>query len=197
MKPLKAPGETRLVTTGFAQLPAEKPVRNTPAGRRQALAPFSMTRRKFGNAFALALGDALALVAALALADFIRWMLVGDHMVPNWGAAIVALWWVGALAVGLLPNWGLGAVSDLRRQTILLSVVFGLVLAGFFLMKSSSEASRMSMVLGYGFGLVLVPVVRLVVVHFLYRAGTWGVPAVIYGSQETAPLLVDALVDGM
>lgn len=192
-KPLGAFEETRLVKTGFAQLPTESPVRDATPGQRSTLAPFSMTRRKFGNALALALGDAFALVAALALADLIRWILVRDHMLPSWGAAIVVLWWVGAFAIGLLPGWGLGVVGDLRRQTILLTVVFALVLAGFFLMKSSSEASRMSMVLGYGFGLVLMPVVRLAVVHLLCRAGTWGVPAVIYGSNETVPLLVDAL----
>ena len=154
---------------------------------------FRYLHRRLVNIVALALGDALAIAMALLAAGSVRWFLKGVDMLPAWSSLLIVMWWIGALATHLLPGWGLGSVETLRKQVALLSAVFGIAIVAIFLSKTSSLASRMTLTMGYLFGLVLVPVVRNQVRNWLLKSGRWGTPVVIYGSDRTVPLVMKAI----
>lgn len=157
------------------------------------LPPFNLFRRKLVNLIALLLGDSLSLSLSLLLGGGIRWFLKGDTMVPSWLGLVVLAWWFGAYGVRLLPGWGLGAAEELRRQLGLLVAIFSMTTAAVFLGKNASEASRLTLSLGFLIAIVLVPLLRLQVKHFLIYRQIWGVPTVIYGDAQTIPVLAQAL----
>ncbi|NKB23723.1 MAG: undecaprenyl-phosphate galactose phosphotransferase WbaP [Kiritimatiellae bacterium] len=154
---------------------------------------FAYLRRKLTNIIALGLGDALGITLSLMIAGLFRWWLKGDHMAPMWGVILILLWWVESFATKLLPGWGLGASEELRRQVRVLSVVFGITIVALFLGKTSSTASRITLTFGFVIGLVVIPLIRAGIKRILLSRNLWGIPAVIYGSDQTVPLVIEAL----
>ncbi len=75
-------------------------------------------------------------------------------MVPSWLGLVTVAWLLGSYAMHLLPGWGLGAAEELKRQVSLLVAVFGMTTAAIFLSKFSSEASRLTLTIGFVFGLL-------------------------------------------
>ena len=154
---------------------------------------FGFVQRKVINIMSMAAGDACALILSLLLAGTIRWYLKGDTMVPTWLGLITVAWWLGSYAMNLLPGWGLGAAEELRRQVTLLVAIFGITTAAIFLSKVGSEASRLTLTIGFVIGVFLVPLARLQVKRILLHLNLWGLPTVIYGGEKTIPFLVDAM----
>ena len=140
------------------------------------------TRWQLHNGFALAVGDALAILLAILGSVLIRFWLTGTAAVPSWSSYVVPAWWAGALMMRLLPSWGLGPVEEIRRTMLLLAVVFGLTTVTLFLGQAPEATSRMVLVTTFVLSTMLVPLVRSQVKGTLSDGGQWGVPAVVYGA---------------
>ena len=172
---------------------ASIPDRNSPHETTKG-APFRYYHRLWMNSLALALADGIAFSCSISFAEWFRaWF---RHEVPafGWSWAIIPIWWFGAVAIRLLPDWGIGPVEHLRRIVTLLTVIFGAVAALLFLGKIGAAASRLTYTVFFALSVILVPLVRIWVKDELLRAKLWGVPAVIYGSDEAALHIVNALL---
>jgi Undecaprenyl-phosphate galactose phosphotransferase WbaP len=163
---------------------------NAPYGKTKA---FPYQRRRLWNALALGAGDALALMFALLFAGGLRWWIWESLMIPNWSGILILAWWGGALSARLLPSWGMGAVEELRRLVLLLAGIFSGVAVTLFLAKESEGISRIVLLLGFAFSVLLVPSMRMTVKRLLVSRGLWGVPTVIYGEAITCAMIVKAL----
>lgn len=158
-------------------------------------APFAYYRRLWINIIALALADGIALSSALGLAEWFRAWFRHEAMVFGWSWAIIPVWWLGAGIMRLLPDWGIGPVEHLRRIVTLLTVIFGAVAAVLFLGRIGTTASRLTYTMMFALSVFLVPLVRTWIKNRLLRAKLWGVPAVIYGDDESVTHIVKALRD--
>ena len=155
--------------------------------------PFSYTRRLWANGLVLLGTDLIALTLALFAGGLLRMALFGDSMVPPWAWLIIPVWGLGASAMGLIPGWGIGPVEQLRRLVVLICAAFGFAAAALFLSKTGAEASRFTLTTSFLFSLLLVPLIRVRVKSWLVHHGRWGVPTVIYGSDDTAMHVLEAL----
>lgn len=159
----------------------------------QTATAFPYVARLWFNAFCVGAAQSLVLLLALILAGLFRWVLKGDPMVASWMPLLLAAWVLGAWVGRLLPGWGLGAVEELRRTVVILSIVFAGTTAMLFWGKVASETSRLTLTAGFLLSLVLVPLARARAKALLLQAGKWGCPTVIYGDSQTIPLVVRAL----
>jgi hypothetical protein len=149
--------------------------------------------RWFLNALLFGCGDLAGLSLAMVASAQIRNMLMGDMPVPPWMGFALPLWILSALAIRLLPGWGLGPVEELRRTTMLLLGVFGTTAASLFFAKTSTQASRLTLGVALVFSLLLLPMIRTRIKALLIRLGLWGLPAVIYGETSAARRIVATL----
>ena len=149
--------------------------------------------RWFLNALLFGCGDLIGLSLAMVASAQIRNMFMGDMPVPPWMGFALPLWVVSALAIRLLPGWGLGPVEELRRTTMLLLGVFGTTAASLFFAKSSTQASRLTLGVALLFSLMLLPMIRTRIKALLIRLGLWGLPAVIYGETSATRRIVATL----
>ncbi|WP_072714042.1 undecaprenyl-phosphate galactose phosphotransferase WbaP [Rhodothermus profundi] len=158
-------------------------------GRRKALL---YHRRRIGDALILAVGEGLALLAALGLAYHLDLWLTGAASWPVWAWGFPVLWWGIAAFSRLLPGWGLGAAEELRRMTLGLVTLFVGTAALLFLAKQA-ETGRMLLAMGGPLALVMLPATRAFIKYILVRLNKWGVPVVIYGCNGTVKELCAAL----
>ncbi len=175
--------------------------RNSVPGIRLAadrLHSAAYTRRRAINMAALAAVEALALVASLLVAGWLRKAVTGEPAMligPAWG--VVPLYLVVATAARLLPGWGLGVVEELRRLVLVLAGVFGLTAVGMWLGHTNAElgvvSSRLALALAGGVALVAVPLARIKAKAFLIRRDLWGVGAVVYGAGPAGARIVRQL----
>ena len=155
--------------------------------------PFPYYQRLWINVLALVLADGIAFSISIGLGEWFRAWMRHDFVSFGWSWAIIPVWWVGAGAMRMLPDWGIGPVEHLRRIVILLTVIFGIVAAILFLGKIGTTASRLTYLGAFGFSLFLVPLVRIWVKDELIQANLWGVPVVIYGNDQAVERVADAL----
>ena len=156
------------------------------------------TRQAALNATSLAFGEGVALALAFVIAGLVRLAVTGEaRMVVGAGWAAVPLYLAGASLWRLLPGWGLGAVEEFRRQTILLASAFGLTALGIWMVGQEPAehlvVSRLTLGIAGLLSLVLVPLARSRVKSILVSADEWGVPAVIYGAGEAGARIVRQL----
>ena len=157
--------------------------------------PFHYYHRLWINILALALADGIALSSSIGIAEWFRAWLKGGPMTYGWSWAIIPVWWMGAGAMRMLPDWGIGPVEHLKRIVTLLTMIFAVIATVLFLGKIGTMASRLTFSAIFALSLFLVPLVRIWMKDELLRAGLWGVPAVIYGSDESVTHIVKALRD--
>ncbi len=138
-------------------------------------------------------GDILALTLSMLLGGALRQLLYGDSLIPPWSWLIIPVWGVGVVLMRLSPGWGMGPVEHLRKLTTLIVAAFGLAAAALFLSKTGAEASRFTLTTAFLISLIILPLMRVRVKSLLIRRGLWGVPTAIYGSDETAAHVLDAL----
>ncbi|MEO1476967.1 MAG: undecaprenyl-phosphate galactose phosphotransferase WbaP [Bacteroidota bacterium] len=164
--------------------------------RRLALArarTFDYVRRRVFSATMLGLGDALGLVIAFALAGTVRHFLFGAAFVQPWMLVMPTIYWAGAVGLGLLPGWGVGAVEEYRRLAWLTVGTFVVAAFGLFLSQQGLDNSRFLMGLAALFAVVTVPLLRNWTKSAMIDAGLWGVPVVIYGAGEMGAAVVRQL----
>ena len=154
---------------------------------------FLYFRRYWANTAALAAADALALATAVAASGAVRYFFRGHHMIPTWSWLLIPVWWIVAGVTKMLPDWGLGPVEHFRRTVLLLLGLFGSGTAAVFLSKAGEGVSRLTFTNAFVFALVLVPAARLTVKRFLVSRQWWGLPAVIYGNNEIARRVLEAM----
>jgi Undecaprenyl-phosphate galactose phosphotransferase WbaP len=179
-----------------SHLPVFPPQETTGTPATDLIQPqaFRYLKRRVFNIFALGFADALALGIGLTAAGFIRSVLMpGGAMIPEWWWFLFLAWFVGAVALDLLPGWGQGAVEELRRATWLIVGVFGVVAIALFLGKSGTTISRMTLTTSLIISGPLVLLFRNICKGLLIRVGRWGLPTVVYGANETAQLAIRAL----
>ena len=156
-------------------------------------AAFSYGRRLLTNSVSLLVGDFLALTASMLTGGLLRDLLYGDSMIPGWSWLILPVWALGATLTSLTPGWGLGPVDHLRRLVALIFASFGVAAAALFLSKTGAEASRFTLTTAFFISVFLIPLVRVRIKGGLISSGKWGIPTVIYGSDDTASHVLDAL----
>ena len=154
---------------------------------------FPLMRRTLFNAFAMGIGEAVALVGCLMIGGVIRYFWKGDPMFASWMWILVLAWFVGATLMKLLPGWGLGPVEELRRTCILLVSVFAGTIAMLFWGKQAEQTSRFVLTTGFLLSMPILPLIRTQVKRFLINRGAWGLPTAIYASHEDAPRIIEAL----
>ncbi len=154
---------------------------------------YPFAKRAIGNAVALGVAEAAALLFALMLGGFVRLAWKGEPMLASWMWYLLGAWLVGAYVARLLPGWGLGPVEELRRTILLLAAVFAGTTAMLFWGKQAEATSRFTLTFGFLLSIALVPAIRLEIKRILLSLGRWGVPAVVYGRQHAAVRVVNAL----
>ncbi len=154
---------------------------------------FPYGRRLLSNSLCLLTGDMLAMIGAMLSGGLLRQALWGDSMIPGWSWLIIPVWVLGATLTSLTPGWGVGPVDHLRRLVALIVAAFGLAAAALFLSKTGAEASRFTLTTAFLISLFLIPLVRVRIKGSLINSGKWGVPTVVYGSDDTAAHVLEAL----
>ena len=114
--------------------------------------------------------------------------IAAASLVPNFVA------WVGVRAVlGLYPGYGLDQVEELRRQTFALLATLTIIAVFAFASHVGHSLSRI-LLFGWALGLLLAaPATRSLVKSVLRRAGLWGKPVVVLGTQKVGAQLLQAL----
>lgn len=149
-------------------------------------------KRRMADSIAMNITDGLMLFLA---------MLVGDALLFWWNGVpikmeliflLIPAWWAGTWLTHLVPGWGLGAVEELRRIQLLLVTLFAAALVLVFLQRDA-EISRISFITAYFAAAFFVPAGRFVAKKILAELNLWGVPAVIYGTKITVPIVAAAL----
>ncbi len=158
-------------------------------------APFSYFGRIIFNALAIGLAESVAILLALFLGSDLRRMLFGGHMFAGWMLYLIAAWIIGAALMRILPGWGLGAVEELRRLVLLLTILFGATIILLFLGKASETASRFVLTAGYFFSLLLVPLARTEMKRLLLSYDRWGIPVAVYTDARIGGRVINALRD--
>lgn len=151
--------------------------------------------RRIYNALALMLGDMLALTGVLYATGLLRGAVVGQPLFQWWIELVLPVWVVGAVAGRLYPGWGLGAVEELRRQTLTLIGVFSFSAVLLFWFQLAEETSRFALTVAFLMSLIAVPAMRRIVKSLLIKGGLYGLPVVIYGASKLGRDLVDHLED--
>lgn len=94
---------------------------------------------------------------------------------------------------GLYPGFGLGGVEILRRLSLATSLVFLVLAALDFVLKLPHIYSRMTILLLWGFALVLVPLGRFLLLLAMRRVAWWGEPCIVLGTGSIAEHTVASL----
>jgi Undecaprenyl-phosphate galactose phosphotransferase WbaP len=150
-------------------------------------------RRRLENAAMLASMESIGLVTALMLAGGVRAAIFGSALIPAWSWILVPTWCIGGYLLRILPGWGMAAVEQLRRLTLLLGITFGAVAILMFVGGFADQTSRMTLFLAFVFALVTVPLSRSIAKGILIRVGIWGVDTAVYGGGELGRRVIQGL----
>ncbi len=153
----------------------------------------SLLGRWLVNTTMLALGDGVALTIALLLSGGLRTLLYGAPMFPQWSWLLPPVWCSAALAIRLLPGWGLGAVEELRRTVLLLVAVFAATTTALFLLNPSQSISRLTVFGAFLCCLPLLPYTRIRLKGLLVNRQLWGMPCLVYGDAASIKSVLAAL----
>jgi len=155
--------------------------------------PFSYWGRFCSNVLLLLLFDSVALLFALWFSRLCLYWLRGVPISVERGLLIIPAWWVGSLLLRVTPGWGEAATEQLRRTVVLISGIYGLVLAAMFIIRGPSP--RIAVVFSYLLSLLLVPLFRQAVKRGLIHRQQWGLPTVVYGTSRSAEYAIHAMRD--
>jgi Undecaprenyl-phosphate galactose phosphotransferase WbaP len=140
----------------------------------------------------LGTGEALAMYLSIWLGDMFLYLVRGIDVNLAPAYLFIPAWLVLSFAVRLLPGWGLGAVEELRRIEMSLIGLFGMAAASLFLMRGMQK-SRITFLSALFFAMVLIPLFRTLMKRQLVQRDHWGIPVAIYGTRETACLMIRTL----
>jgi Undecaprenyl-phosphate galactose phosphotransferase WbaP len=151
-------------------------------------------------AVGLGTADLCGLVLAGLLAILLRGALDGKFQALRQFLNLAPLWIV-VLAFfawrGLYPGVGLSPVEELRRLTVLTSVVFLLGTAVTFWIRTAEVYSRSVFGLAWIFSLILLPVLRALIRNMAVRLHLWGEPVGVVGYGPQGRKVVDFLCNNL
>ena len=163
------------------------------------MSQFSLNRfwvRKLLNIAVIALGDIAALVLALWLITLLVPSVQAAHLFSlPWVGGAVAFWLLGASILQLIPGWGLGAPTEIKRLAELSSLLYVSLCGALALVGTSGLTDFLTLAAGLVLTCLLIVLMRIFLRHQLIRAQAWGVPVVVYGGASTGRLLLAALQD--
>lgn len=142
---------------------------------------------------AIAISDALMVLAALCIGNLLLWLVNDIPFSIRNGFMIVPTWLAVSLVGRLLPGWGLGVVDELRKVQWALLLMFTLVLVVSFFTRKHLSSSRIVFLFTYMFSAVLVPFARAATRGIVIMMGQWGVPVSIYGDRKSVGEIIAAL----
>jgi Undecaprenyl-phosphate galactose phosphotransferase WbaP len=150
-------------------------------------------------ALCLGVSDSLALFAAGLLAVGLR-MYLGTLVDPPFYWSLTPLiiaflavfaWW------GLYPAVGLSPVEELRRLTVSTSVVYLIITAFTFWVRTAEYYSRLIFAFAWFFSLILLPLARFTLRNILIRFDRWGEPVAVIGYGAQGKRIVDFLLNNL
>jgi Undecaprenyl-phosphate galactose phosphotransferase WbaP len=153
-----------------------------------------LTRTDHGPVLAsvtLAVFDLAALTLTLA-AGYLCWHFVNPQIpTPHPMLLLLPLCTVAEFVYsGHYPGFGTTAVEHIRRNCRGITFIYLLFVAGMFLAKELTAASRGAAVLSWAFSLVAVPAARWAATSLLKSRSCWGVPVVVMGAGDTARAVI-------
>ncbi len=145
-------------------------------------------QRPFLTGLSLLASDAaaLSLAAGLGLLAW-NWVKPGigveasPSLIPVLAVSLVVYAWLG-----LYPAAGMSPVEELRRTVLGASLVYLVASALLFLTQGAATTSRGIFLTSWLFSLLLVPAARAWIRRACSRAGWWGVPVLVIGSESSA-----------
>lgn len=144
----------------------------------------------------LVLSDAIALVTSVLIGVFFKFLFTGQAGAPGY----IRLWPFLLLfiafysAVGLYSGAALSPPEELRRTTFSSAFLFPAISALTAKWRGPSHFVTPTLFVALLASIVLVPLSRALFRHLLARKSWWGYPTVIFGSGQTARLVVEALM---
>lgn len=146
--------------------------------------------------FWLGFSDAICLFAAGLLAVGLR-MLMGNLVDPPFYWSLMPLVIV-FLAIyfwkGLYPGVGMSSVEELRRLTVSTSMVFLLVTAVAFWVRSAEYYSRLIFAFAWILSLIMLPLGRAIIRALAVQCGVWGEPVAVVGFGAQGKQVVEFLL---
>ena len=153
---------------------------------------YSVGCRRALNVCALYLMDSIVLTVSFVIGSGLLYRLRGIPVFFDEIVFAIPAWWIGSWMLRLAPGWGLSSPEILRRTEILLAVIFALVVVIDFFQKDIG-VSRISFIAAYFIAALLMPVGQGAMKKILAGLNLWGIPAVIYGTRDTVPVIVRIL----
>jgi Undecaprenyl-phosphate galactose phosphotransferase WbaP len=137
-------------------------------------------------------------LCSLSIAVFLGfriWSLVNPEIPPLHPAMLLmpVLSVASLLFFGLYPGIGLNAVTQMKRASEGLTLVFLLFTAVMFMTKNRWADSRGGFVLAWVLSMVITPIGRLLMSKLLISQSNWGVPVVIIGAGSAARSVIMSL----
>ncbi|MBA3846059.1 MAG: undecaprenyl-phosphate galactose phosphotransferase WbaP [Planctomycetes bacterium] len=144
---------------------------------------------------ALFAADTLAVLASAFAAVAIRDLAAHAIQAQVWQAVwITPLPFMLAFAVvGLYPGIAMAPAEELRRTTLVISLVYVVLAAAIFLSQGGPLFSRGALMLAWGFSVIAVPLARGLLRMAFCRRAWWGAPVVVLGSGPRAASVVHSL----
>ncbi|MEM6473018.1 MAG: undecaprenyl-phosphate galactose phosphotransferase WbaP [Planctomycetota bacterium] len=136
--------------------------------------------------------DVCAIVAALASAGALRFVLTGVSVPITFGnqlIAVVASYLLFAILQGLFPNSGTSPVVELRACVLAVWASFASMIMLNLAVGVLSSSEISIAVAGIVFGTIYVPLSRMLARRFLASRSWWGERTIIVGSGSQAQAL--------
>ncbi len=167
------------------------------ASYRKRLPREETTSRQLGVSATLAVGDFLAALGALTLAQLLfegtTFAATSLASAPSTLFYALLLWPAMAWREGLYPGYGLGAPQELKKQVSAAAYAGLLLAAGTLLFYDHLPLPRTTLVAMVLLSAVLAPVIRAGLKRALLYLDFWGRPVVVLGAGQAGRRVIRSL----
>lgn len=134
---------------------------------------------------AMVCSDILSILFSIVFAALIRYFFLGMFKPEAylWVSLFLVFFIISGALRGLYPATGSSAVDQLRQLTTTTTLLTLVIISVTYFNKNSLEYSRLMIGLTWLFSVVTIPVNRMITRHFMARAGKWGEPTVVIGTD--------------
>jgi Undecaprenyl-phosphate galactose phosphotransferase WbaP len=160
---------------------------------------FHLSHSRPWMAFWLGISDLIGLFLAGLLAVLLR-VLIGGFINPSfyWSLIPLEILFVSIYVWrGLYPGVGLSPVEELKRLSVSTSVVFLVITAVTFWIRTAEYYSRLVFAFAWIFALIILPINRAIIRSIAVRLGLWGEPVAVVGYGPQGQKIVDFLCENL